>query len=232
MARDVITIDGLAGSGKTTLAHALAKRIKWPLLLSGSLYRLVALIAVRNKLDGGSVSKVVQIVKSSSLELRIDANGSPLAFLDGINVEDQIRTPEISEMTSILAAHRSVRESLIDAQRLAYQEHNLIAEGRDMGTVVFPDARLKFFVQVPEEIRIERRLKDIVSKSGKLEDQELKSLKEKMKMEIIERDKRDLEREHSPTIAAKEAILIDNSVQTLTKVVENMYDLAARRGLT
>lgn len=162
--------------------------------------------------------------------------GGTAAMLDGADVSSELFTPEVSQATSIAARHPQVRSYLIAAQRSAFPGRSLVAEGRDIGTVIFPDAPLKFFVQADEAIRVERRLSQLTGDAveggdRKLTARELEELKAKLSMEISERDRRDSERAASPTKPAENAILIDNSREPLTEVVDRMYDFAAKGGL-
>ena len=139
--------------------------------------------------------------------------------------------PEISELTSIAASYPEVRAALVDVQRSAFPGLPIVAEGRDMGTVIFPDAPLKFFLEVAPEVKLTRRIAQLSESKPDMSDQEAKGLKDKMKIEIEERDKRDAERDVSPTLPAEDAHTINNSSEELTRIVEKMYNMALERGL-
>lgn len=231
--RVVITVDGLAGTGKTTLSKKLAERLGYRHFSSGILYRAVGAIALRAGYDLQDSLAVGKILKEHTLELiGVKEYGSQIV-VDGQPVgSDTLYGPEVSEATSIIAQLEQIRADLIAVQREVFPGENLVAEGRDMGTTIFPDAPLKFFVTIQEEVAIERRLTQIVAARGNISESELKSLKERMKIEISERDARDRARKVSPTLPAEDAIVIDNSSETLTRVVQNMYDAASERGLS
>ena len=228
--RKVITIDGLAASGKSTLAHGISQKIGYAFLSSGLFYRLAGYLAVNKKADLDNQSAIADLIGKYQFDVIVDKDGFNRALLEGADVTSELQSPEVSQATSIASAHASVRELLLNKQRMAFAGRNLVAEGRDMGTVVFPNAELKFYISVDPQTRIERRLKQYVE-SGSYSENELKALKDKMEIEILERDKRDSERELSPTKPAADAIIINNSGQTLTEVVESMYDFVAKRDL-
>ena len=223
--RKVITVDGLAGSGKTSLSHALAQKLGFAHLNSGLLYRAIGLICIRSKLDTKDQGAIVAELRKHSIAL-VEAKLS----LDSVDETEACRDPKVSEVTSTVSALPKVRAYLIQMQREVYPGQDLVAEGRDMGTVVFPDAPLKFFVNADPLVRVARRLKQLSGSLGQ-DAKKLELLKKTMEQEIIERDRRDTERAVSPTIPATDAIVIDNSAQSLTETVQTMYALASQRGL-
>ena len=229
--RKVITVDGLAGSGKTTLSKLLAKRLGYAFFSSGAVYRAVALLGLNASVDLESEASVLSELKLHKVDIRSDSDGETRAYLDGVCIEKDIRTPEVSEATSIIAKHPKVRGALTEMQRGIFPGQNLVAEGRDMGTLIFPAAILKFFIEVSEGVRMERRMRQLsADRSGGASyvDSELKI---QMKVEITERDKRDRERTVAPTVPAEDAVIIDNSGRSLTEVIEIMYDFASKKGL-
>ncbi len=242
--RNVITIDGPSGSGKSTLAKLLAEKLSYAHLNTGSIYRAVAYLAITNNVDCSDEESVLNLLKNAKIELKYSSHGEAETYLNGSVLGDEIRTVQISEGTSKVAVLKSVRESLKEIQRNAFPETGLVAEGRDMGTVIFPDATLKFYIDVDQDVRIERRLKQLeeahdkgIKELGTTKTSTTKttfdrnSLKEQMKIEIADRDKRDAEREIAPLKPAPDAIMIDNSLQTLTETLQNMYHHATQRGL-
>jgi CMP/dCMP kinase len=228
--RKVITIDGLAASGKSSLGLELARRIKYKYLNSGLIYRILGYLVVKSSTDQNSEKDVFSVLQRHELVFGEDEKGANRGFLDGNDVTEKLFDPSVSECTSIISKFQQVRAALLSLQQNAFPGQDLVAEGRDMGTVVFPNAPLKFFIECNVETRVERRIKQIASQQ-KLSLEELKVLKQKMEIEVIERDKRDKERKESPTVAAKDAIVIINSGKTLTEVVESMYDFVAKYGL-
>ncbi len=227
--RIVITVDGLAGSGKTTLSKLLAQQLGFVQLNSGALYRGVGYIAVTHKIPLSDEKGIVDSLGKHSIELRLRDDRSTALIIDGIDMGDRVKTPEISEAASKVGSLPGVRAALVDAQRNAFPGENMVAEGRDMGTVIFPDADLKFYVEADEEVRIARRLGDFKS-AGALNPNN--SLKSQMEIEIRERDRRDSTRSSAPTKPASDAVIIDNSSQTLTQVLEKMYHAVALRGFS
>ena len=223
--RKVITVDGLAGSGKTSLSHALAQRLGFAHLNSGLLYRAIGLICIRCKLDTDNQDAIVLELNRHKIEL-----GEAKLFVDSMDETEACRDPKVSEATSTVSALPKVRNYLIQMQREVYPGKDLVAEGRDMGTVVFPEAPLKFFIKADPRIRVARRLRQLSDAAGQ-DAKKLELLKKTMEQEIIERDKRDTERAVSPTVPATDAIVIDNSAQSLTETVQTMYALASQRGL-
>ncbi len=224
--RHVITVDGLAGSGKSTIAESLAKRLGYQHFSSGLIYRVLGLLALQRDCDPANAPQILELLSSVRMELLPEGG----VTVDGINPGPDMRLPEVSQSTSRVAALPEVRAALMTMQRQVFPEKNLVAEGRDMGTVVFPHADVKFFIVADTDIRVKRRLTQL---GYDLSDQtlDLKSLKKEMEREIVERDQRDSQRAIAPTRAADDAIIVDNSAQTLTEVVESMYHAVAKRGL-
>lgn len=233
--RIVITVDGLAGSGKTTLSQALAARLGFVHLNSGLLYRAIALLTLRQGISPDAGREAAELVSRHKIELALDDKLSSRVLIDGLDVSGELQGPRVSQATSVAAAKAEVRAALINTQRNAFAGKNMVAEGRDMGTVVFPEAKLKFFVQASPEVRAARRLKQLkevaISRGEGASETDLNVLKRNMEIEIYERDRRDASRLVSPVYAAPGAIIIDNSEQTLTEVVESMYDAVLKRNL-
>ncbi|MCB0354958.1 MAG: (d)CMP kinase [Bdellovibrionales bacterium] len=231
MNRQVVTVDGLAGTGKTSISKLLAERLGFVHLSTGLLYRAVGLLALREKVDRTDEELVSFIVDDHSLQLVLDSNRSARVLVDGIDVFDDLYSPEVSESTSQVAQFGRVREKLVGAQREAFPGEDLVAEGRDMGSLIFPDAHFKFFVSTDEPVKVERRLKQLKEARGAMSEQEAKSLKEKMKIEIHERDKRDSEGGFATTFQQPDMYLVDNSTQPLEIVVENLYNVLLDHGI-
>ena len=230
--RIVITVDGLAGSGKSTLSQLLAERLGFAHLNSGLLYRAVAWLALQRSVNPDREDALVKLISEHRIEIKADERNSARILIDGQDMTDSLRSPHVSDVTSRASLHKGVRASLIVLQRSAHPGRGLVAEGRDMGTVVFPDAAVKFFVEASQRVRVERRLKQLYGQNApRGSDRSAKLLKANMEIEIIERDKRDCGREVSPTKAASDAIVVDNSGQTLTEVVDTMYDAVLEKGI-
>lgn len=222
--RKIITVDGLASSGKSSISKLLSEKLKFCHLSSGLGYRAIALLALRENIEPSDVPSLLALIKQHKIEF---TNSGLL--IDGEDHTPALLDPKVSEMTSRSSLHAPVRTALLSLQRNAFDGQNMVAEGRDMGTVVFPEANLKFFIIADVAVRIARRIKQLSENS--IDPERLKLLKKDMEIEIIERDKRDMERVISPTVAAQDAIIIDNSTESLTKTIDNMYDLVLKKGL-
>ncbi|QWR77696.1 (d)CMP kinase [Candidatus Magnetomonas plexicatena] len=213
MPRKVIAIDGPAGAGKSTVAKELAKRLGYDYLDSGALYRAAALKLMTAKLDGdASDDKIMEILKDTHIEF---SNGK--VYLDRADVSERIRTPETGHYTSVFSTKKVVRDFLQVLQKAVGNTADLVAEGRDMATVVFPNAYRKFFITANEDIRAQRRFNQL---NGKV------SFTDALK-DVRERDKRDSERTVAPLMKAPDAIEIDTSNKDIETVLsEIMRELA------
>ena len=206
----VITIDGASGSGKGSLASRIAANFGFNLLDSGAMYRLAALSALRQEVDLSQETSVVEAIKD--LHIRFEP-GDELStpFLDNEDVSSEIRQESTGSAASIIAAYAGVRQQLLGLQRACFQAPGLVADGRDMGTVVFPDAKFKFFLYSQVEIRALRRYKQLINMGMSANIDELRT-------EINERDERDQNRVESPLIPATDAIVVDSSLLDLGQV--------------
>lgn len=225
--RVVITVDGLAASGKSSVSRELARRLGFIHFSSGLLYRAVGRGALDQGIDIRDEEAIGAFVEAHSWEIGIDEGGTPRVLIDGQAVSRDLSDPQTSEAASCVGASRRVRQALVAPQQHAFMPHPIVAEGRDLGTVIFPDAPLKLFIDAPEELRIARRIDQFHHSGGGgavIDDQLLSA-------EIRERDRRDAEREFSPTVAARDAVLVDNGARSLTEVVDSLYDLVRSRGL-
>lgn len=210
----LITIDGPSGSGKGTIATHLAKKLGYHLLDSGAIYRVLGLAAHRAKLALDDEQSLVVLAKALDVEFVIDVEqNKQLIVLQGDNVSDIIRTETVGTYASTLAMLSPVRAALLERQRNFLRLPGLIADGRDMGTVVFPDAPLKIFLTASAEERARRRYNQL---KGLGETVKIESLIE----EIKARDKRDTERVVAPLKPASDAILIDSTHLTADQVVD------------
>ncbi len=220
----VITIDGPGGSGKGTLSRLLAKRLGWHWLDSGAIYRLTAQAALRNGVDLGDIPALVQQARTLDASFGESADGEASVFLQGEDVTAQLRTEEAGEAASRIAACPEVRDALLQRQRDFRQAPGLVADGRDMGTVVFPDAALKLFLTASIEERAERRYKQLKAQGFDISIDALFR-------EISARDERDMNRSVSPLRPAEDAVIIDSSAMSIDEMRQRALDLAREKGL-
>jgi CMP/dCMP kinase len=206
----IIAIDGPSGAGKSTLAKRLARELGFIYLDTGAMYRALALKVLRQGVDLADDARLTRLVESTEIDLQED-DGALEVLLDGINVAQEIRTPEVSQMASKVSALKVVRARMLALQRGVGQHGNVVAEGRDIGTVVFPDAEVKIFLDASAEKRARRRYTELRG-AGRTAD-----LAETLR-EMEERDKRDSERDLAPLRMADDALRIDSSDATADAV--------------
>ncbi|MGC9457225.1 MAG: (d)CMP kinase [Halothiobacillaceae bacterium] len=214
----IITIDGPSGSGKGTLARTIAEQLGYALLDSGALYRLTALAADRRGLDLNNAEAVAEVARN--LDVQFAADGG--IHLEGETVGPELRTETTGEKASVVAAHPPVREALLQRQRDFAGTAGLVADGRDMGTVVFPEAPLKVFLDASPEVRAERRYKQLIEKGLSAN---LPALVE----EIRARDERDRNRPVAPLVPAPDAVVIDSSAMDADAVAAQVFALLRER---
>ncbi len=210
----IITIDGPAGSGKSTTARALASRLGYAYLDTGALYRAVAWVVRRAGVDCADVEAVEELLSSMNFRVSLD-DGVTRTFIDDEEITGQLRSPEISRLASTVAALPYVRDRLLPIQARFSHEGGIVAEGRDMGTRVFPEADVKFFLEADIETRTTRRHRETV-RDGHPETQP------DTRRAIEERDANDRSRATAPLKPAGDAVVIDSSSLTVEQVVERM----------
>ncbi len=208
----IVTIDGPSGSGKGSLALRVAKNLGFHLLDSGAIYRLAALKSLQMGIDLKQEDKVVDALQGLDIRFEVGEElGIP--FLDGQDVSSEIRQESTGEAASIIARYAGVRKHLLGWQQACFQPPGLVADGRDMGTVVFPTAKFKFFLYASVEIRALRRYKQLISMG-------MSANIDALQADISERDERDRNRAESPLVPATDAIIVDSSLLDLEQVTE------------
>ncbi|MFI4954726.1 MAG: (d)CMP kinase [Gammaproteobacteria bacterium] len=213
----VITIDGPSGVGKGSVSQLLSRELKWHFLDSGALYRILAFAAVQQNINLGDVEQLYKLAVHMPVEFKV-GEVEPQIWLGSQNVTDEIRTPQSGEIASQIAALPEVRQGLLQRQQAFRQPPGLVADGRDMGTVVFPDADIKFFLQASPVERAQRRHKQLKEKGIDVNLPDLLA-------DIEARDKRDCERSISPLRPAADAIIIDTTVLTLNQVFAKVLEI-------
>ena len=209
-----MAIDGPAGAGKSTVAKAVAKRLGYRYMDTGAMYRALAWKVMRHGADPGDESALGRILGSTVVDLGADAD-APSVLLDGADVSGAIRTPEVGQMASRVSGMKIVRQRMADLQRSMGRSGRVVAEGRDMGTVVFPEADVKIYLDASPETRARRRFKEHAGGDSAL------TLAETL-ADVMRRDRRDKEREVAPLRQAEDAVLIDSTALPVAAVVEQI----------
>ena len=215
----VLTIDGPSGVGKGTVANIMAHELKWNLLDSGAIYRAFALAASKRNIKIDNTDELLKLASNLDLKFESDLSNNKLSiYLDNIEVSAELRTEETAELASKFAMIGPLRESLLLRQQKFKQPPGLVADGRDMGTVVFEDAPFKVFLTANVEERAQRRLKQ-------LQDKGIAGILSQTLEEVQKRDERDASRKHSPLKPSKDALVIDTSNLTINEVVAKVMAL-------
>ena len=212
-----IAIDGPSGSGKSTLAKGLAAALGYIYIDTGALYRAIGLFAARHGVSSESPEDVVPLLPLMDLQMRLE-NGGNAVDLDGVRLGEEIRTSSASHYASQVSKVPEVRAFLLETQRNIARTNNVIMDGRDIGTVVLPDADVKIFLTASAEVRAQRRLKELKEKGIETSFEEVLS-------EMKYRDKQDSEREVAPLKKADDAVLADTSDKTFDESVELILDI-------
>ena len=215
-----IAIDGPAGAGKSTIAKQLARELGFYYVDTGAIYRTVAYFMDLLGVSAKDVDGVSRYIDELTIEIEYDENGSQHMIMNGMDVTDDIRTPDISQKASLVSAHAVVRDMLLDMQRDVAKKHNVIMDGRDIGTVVLPRAQVKIFLTASAEVRAKRRHLEMQAKGGK------DSL-EKVLADIKLRDHQDSTREIAPLKQAKDAVLLDTSDMEVADVIAAIRKIVA-----
>ena len=215
----VVAIDGPAGAGKSTIARRLAGRLGFTYIDTGAMYRAVALCALRQKLDPSDLSRMEALARAA--EIKLETN-PPRVRLNGEDITEAIRTPEVSEAASRVAVIAGVRRAMVDKQRAMAARASVVMEGRDIGSVVFPDARVKIFLDARAEERVRRRFEEDKEKGTAV-------AADAVARQMRERDQRDSTRAEAPLTQAPDAVYLDTTGLTIDQVEEAALDLVRAR---
>jgi CMP/dCMP kinase len=221
MSRLIVAIDGPVGSGKSTVARRVAELLGYAYLDSGAMYRAVAWKALRENTPFDYEEKLAALAGATRIDL-VSTGGSYRVLVDGTDVTEQIRTAAVAQAASKVAVVAGVRAVLVSEQRRAAERGGVVMEGRDIGTVVFPDAELKIFLDAAVEVRAERRRLEHAQKGERLEFAEVLE-------EVRQRDRRDRERAVSPLVRARDAVLVDNTAMGAEETARLIVLLARER---
>ena len=217
-----IAIDGPAGAGKSTIAKALAKELGYHYVDTGAIYRTVAYFLDLLGISPKDVDGVERYIDELTIEIEYDETGKQHMIMNGMDVSDEIRTQDISQKASLVSAHKVVRDMLLDMQRDVAKKHNVIMDGRDIGTVVLPKATVKVFLTASAEERAKRRTAELIAKGQKAD--YAQTLKD-----IQQRDYQDMNRPIAPLKQAKDAVLLDTSELDIEGVIVAMKKIIGEK---
>lgn len=212
-----VAIDGPAGAGKSTIAKEIAGRMNFIYIDTGAMYRAMALYLLRNGIRSDEKEKIEEYCQRADISIAYE-NGEQVVLLNGENVNGFIRTQEVGNMASATSVNGMVRKKLVALQQKLAASRKIIMDGRDIGTCVLPEADLKIYLTASSGVRAKRRYDELMAKGQKCSFKEIEA-------EIIERDKRDMEREISPLRQAEDAVLIDSSEMSVEMVIQRIIEL-------
>lgn len=210
----IVAIDGPAGAGKSTVAKRLAKELGYTYMDTGAMYRAFAWRVMEQGMDLSDERELRRVLQETNIEL-VEQYGRPGVLLNGVDVTDRIRTPELSQLASRVSTSKIVRERMVELQRAIGSQGGVVAEGRDIGTVVFPDAEVKIYLDASSQERARRRFEEFRGQAGQ-------GTMEETVSEMEERDRRDKERDIAPLRKAEDALVIDSTDSAVDGVVERI----------
>ena len=217
-----IAIDGPAGAGKSTMAKRLAQELGYVYVDTGAIYRTVGYHMNLMGIGPKDVDGITRLIGDVNLDITYDENGLQHMILNGADVSDEIRTPEMSMIASTISAHKVVRDFLLDTQRDLARNYDVVMDGRDIGTVVLPDADLKIYLTAAPEVRAQRRIAQYREQGQKVDEK-------KILAEIIARDEQDMNRPIAPLRRADDAVLVDTSYLNVEETIARLREIAARK---
>ena len=217
-----IAIDGPAGAGKSTMAKRLAKEMGYYYVDTGAIYRTVAYFLDLLGVSPKDVDGVSRYIDELTIQIEYDEDGVQHMIMNGMDVSNDIRTQDISQKASLISAQPVVREVLLDMQREVARQHNVVMDGRDIGTVVLPDANVKIFLTASAEVRAKRRTDELIAKGQKAN-------YEKILQEIQQRDYQDTHREIAPLKMARDSVKVDTSDMTIEQVIARIREIVAEK---
>ena len=212
-----VAIDGPAGAGKSTIAKLIAKKMGYIYVDTGAMYRAMALYFIRNGIKAEDTQMVSEKCKDADISIAY-RDGEQVVLLDDENVNGLIRTEEVGNMASATSANKNVRQKLVELQKKLAANSDVVMDGRDIGTVVLPNADVKIYLTASSSVRAKRRYDELIAKGEKADLATIEA-------DIIERDNRDMTREISPLRQADDAVLVDSSYMTIDEVVQTVVDL-------
>jgi len=218
--KPIVAIDGPVGAGKSTVAWAVARRLGFRYVDTGAMYRSVAWAALQRGIDLHDEAAVTALARSLRIEFHADRDGQRV-WIDGRDVTDDLRSPQVSDGASIVSVYPGVREAMVAIQRALGAQGGVVMEGRDIGTVVFPDAEVKIFLDASLEERARRRYRELQARGVNVDLDAVRRAEE-------ERDRRDRTRAHSPLQRAPGAVVIDSTQMPADEVIERIAQLALR----
>lgn len=216
-----VAIDGPAGAGKSTIAKAVSRELGWIYVDTGAMYRAMAVYFLRKGIDAKDAKKITEAAADAFVTLDY-VDGAQQVFLNGENVTGILRTEEVGNMASASSVYPAVRAKLVELQRKLAETRPVVMDGRDIGTVVLPDASSKIYLTASVEVRAQRRYKELEEKGIKADINEIA-------MDIEERDYRDTHRETSPLMQAEDAVLVDSSYMSIDEVIRTILDIVRNK---
>jgi cytidylate kinase len=213
----IIAIDGPAGAGKSTVARIIAQRLGFLYIDTGAMYRALTLKIIQEGIKVSDIGRIIQAAQQAHIELKVDAGGSLRVCLDSVDITNRIRQPEVTAFVSDIAKIGPVRQIMLKTQRKMGQQQDAVLDGRDIGTVVFPQADKKFYLDASVQERAKRRYQEL-KEAGQAVTLELVAL------DIARRDKIDSTREFAPLKKASDAVYLDTTEMTIKEVVQKVLD--------